>query len=73
MFKKPIYGSKIAPACAYCLHGSPAADNRMVLCKQRGVVSPYSSCRKFVYDPLMRTPRRQELPHFDPKDFSLDS
>ena len=26
MFRKPYYGSKIAPACAYCLHGAPAAD-----------------------------------------------
>ena len=40
MFKKPFYGSRIAPACAYCAHGSPAADSRMVLCRQRGVVSP---------------------------------
>ena len=67
MFKKPFYGSRIAPACAYC-----AADSRMVLCRQRGVVSPYYCCRKFVYDPLQRTPHRQELPRFDPSDFSLD-
>ena len=56
MFKKPMYGSKISPACAYCAHGSPAADNRMVLCKQRGVVSPYYCCKKFVYDPLIFPP-----------------
>lgn len=72
MFKKPIYGSKIAPACEYCLYGSPALDRKMVLCRHRGVVSPYYSCRKFRYDPLMRVPRRQELPKFDPKDFSLE-
>ena len=72
MFKKPFYGSRIAPACAYCAHGSPAADSRMVLCRQRGVVSPYYCCRKFVYDPLQRTPHRQELPRFEPSDFSLD-
>ena len=44
----------------------------MVFCRKRGVVSPYYSCRNFDYDPLMRVPRRQELPQFDPKDFSLD-
>ena len=59
MFKKPPYGTKISPACAYCTHGSPAADQKMVLCKNRGVVSPY-----FAY--------RQELPHYAPKDFSLE-
>lgn len=72
MFKKPYYGSKISPACAYCLHGSPAADQKMVFCKHRGVVSPYYACRKFCYDPLMRVPHRRELPQFDPKDFSLE-
>ena len=59
MFKKPPYGTKISPACAYCTHGSPAADQKMVLCKNRGVVSPYFACRKFRYDPLLRVPRRQ--------------
>ena len=54
MFKKPPDGTKISPACAYCTHGSPAADQKMVLCKNRGVVSPYFACRKFRYDPLLR-------------------
>lgn len=44
----------------------------MIYCRVRGVVSPYYSCRKFDYDPLMRVPRRQELPQFDPEDFTLD-
>jgi hypothetical protein len=70
-FQKKYYGSKIAPACAYCLHGCQAADPKMVLCRFRGVVSPYYTCRKFRYDPLMRVPHRQELPHFEAKDFSL--
>ena len=53
MFKKTYYGAHIAPACAYCLHGSTAADPKMILCKRKGVVSPYYCCRKFSYDPLM--------------------
>lgn len=57
MFKKTYYGAHIAPACAYCLHGSTAADPKMILCKRKGVVSPYYCCRKFSYDPLMRIPR----------------
>ena len=66
MFKKLYYGANIAPACAYCLHGSTAAD------PNKGVVSPYYCCRKFSYDPLMRVPRRQVLPELDPRDFTLD-
>lgn len=72
IWKKKLYGSKIAPSCSYCKYGSPAADGKMVFCRKRGIVSPYYSCRNFDYDPLMRVPRRQELPQFDPKDFSLD-
>ena len=63
MFKKTYYGANIAPACAYCLHGSTAADPKMILCKHKGVVSPYY---------LMRVPRRQVLPELDPRDFTLD-
>ena len=59
MFKKQYYGSKIAPACAYCLYGMPASDPKMVLCR-------------FCYDPLMRVPHRQVLPELDPKDFTLE-
>ncbi len=72
LFRKPLYGANIAPACAYCEHGTPAADGKMILCRRRGVVSPYYACRKFRYDPLQRVPRRQQLPDFDPRDFSLD-
>ena len=71
MFKKTWYGANIAPSCAYCRHGAPAADPKMVLCHHRGVVSPYFSCRKFRYDPLMRVPHRQVLPQLDPRDFTL--
>lgn len=75
MFKKKntICGSTISPACEYCEHGRRASDPRMVLCNRRGLVSPMYSCRKFVYDPLQRVPRRRpQLPSFTPEDFSLD-
>ena len=72
MFKKQYYGSKIAPACAYCLYGMPASDPKMVLCRLKGVVSPFSSCRRFCYAPLRRVPHRQVLPELDPKDFTLE-
>ncbi|MCI2047611.1 MAG: hypothetical protein LKJ90_07845 [Faecalibacterium sp.] len=72
-FRKPICGQTIAPACAYCVHGQPAVDPRMILCKKRGVVTPESHCRSYQYDPLLRIPKRQpKLPGFSPKDFSLE-
>ncbi len=45
---------------------------KMVLCKNRSVVSPYFASRKLQYDPLLRVPHRQDLPQYDPKDFSLE-
>ena len=45
----------------------------MVLCTKKGLVSTLYSCRKFLYDPLQRIPRRRpELPSFTAEDFSLD-
>ena len=74
MFRKqPVPGQNVAPACEYCEHGRRAADPRMILCQKRGVVSPYFHCKKFLYDPIQRVPRRQpRLPSFSPEDFRLD-
>ena len=70
--KKALFGGSIAPACEYCGHGRPATDQKMILCKKRGVVSPYYKCRRFLYDPLKRKPRqRPKLPAFSPEDFKL--
>ncbi|MBQ7859054.1 MAG: hypothetical protein IJ347_02815 [Faecalibacterium sp.] len=73
LFKKPIYGATIAPACEYCANGRRASDPRMILCERKGVVSPQYHCRKYQYDPLLRIPKRQpKLPSFTADDFSLD-
>lgn len=72
MFKKPPYGTKISPACAYCTHGSPAADQKMVLCKNRAWFRPILPAASSGMTRLLRVPHRQELPHYDPKDFSLE-
>ena len=74
MFRKPPYGSKISPACAYCAHGCPAADQKMVLCRNRGVVSPYFACRRFRYDPFKRIPvkaKAMDFTQYDDMDYSL--
>jgi hypothetical protein len=73
LFKRPICGETIPPACRYCAYGQFGTDPRMILCQKRGVVTPDFHCRKYQYDPLLRVPRRQpKLPSFSPEDFSLD-
>lgn len=73
MFKKrPLFGSRIEPACRYCHNARENADGRMILCPHQGVVAPYYACRRFRYDPLLRVPSRQPvLPKYDSSDFQL--
>ncbi len=72
MFRSKRFGSRIQPACEYCKHGEPASDGQMILCHNKGIVAPYFTCRKFIYDPLKRVPKRvHQLPQFSPEDFSL--
>lgn len=70
--KKYIFGENIEPACFYCLNGHQASDTAMILCTKTGPVSPTYKCKKFVYDPLKRIPKRQpKLPEFSPEDFEI--
>ena len=72
MFKTSLFRKDIAPRCSYCLHGNAKQDGSVVFCPRKGVVSPMSSCRKFVYAPTQREPlRQQKLPDFSDEDFSL--
>lgn len=67
-----MFSNDIPPACEYCEHGRRAADHIMILCKKRGPVSPHYSCRRFLYSPLRRVPkRRPKLPTFSAEDFEL--
>ncbi len=70
--KNTLFRGEISPACEYCEYGRKASDNVMILCIKKGMVSPRYSCRKFLYSPLKRVPRRQpKLPSFSPEDFKL--
>ena len=72
MANKHLFGNYIEPACTYCQFGRPAPDRVMVLCRKYGPVSPYFKCKKFVYSPLKRIPKRQpKLPAFSPEDFEI--
>ncbi len=69
---KNIFG-KPEPQCRYCEHGSAAAYSDSVVCKKAGgVMSPFSKCKKFKYDPLKREPSVITLnKDFDSSDFFL--
>ncbi|MEG1773786.1 MAG: hypothetical protein RR320_02910 [Oscillospiraceae bacterium] len=72
MFQKKLFDSHIEPACAYCALGEPTQDGEAILCERRGIVLPSYHCRKYVYDPLRRTPKLPpELARFDRSDFTL--
>lgn len=51
MFKKTYYGANIAPACAYCLHGSTAADPKMILCKHKALFRPTTAAANSAMTP----------------------
>ena len=44
--------------CEFCRYAAPIAISGDMLCEKRGVVGKEYSCRKFLYDPLKRVPRR---------------
>ena len=70
--KQTLFNEDLPPACEYCEHGRLGSDFKMILCKHRGVVSPYFRCKKFRYSPIRRTPKRlPKLPDFNPSDFSI--
>lgn len=48
----------IPKMCGCCRFASAIAGTEEMLCEHRGVVSQEYRCRKFVYDPLKRVPRR---------------
>jgi len=70
--KSELFGHNITPACDYCVLGKDTADGAMILCIQKGIVSPYYRCKKFVYSPIRRKPRElPKLPEVDPSSFRL--
>lgn len=72
MFKSKLFGNGIEPACLYCEHGAPTQDGAAILCRKTGVVTPEYHCRRFVYDPLKRQPKRAPpLTRHDPSEFEL--
>ena len=44
--------------CEFCRYAEPLSGTDDMLCTHKGVVGKEYSCRKFVYDPLKRVPRK---------------
>lgn len=66
------FSDEIPPACAYCRYGFPTKDAERYLCEKQGVVPPDYSCRRYVYCPLKRIPRRApKLKSYTREDFML--
>lgn len=74
LHKFTLFKSKIEPRCGYCSFSRPL-DAGQVICPKKGVMAQGSSCRKFIYDPMKRTPPRPIKTDFSAltdDDFSLD-
>ncbi|MBE6763347.1 MAG: hypothetical protein E7553_03195 [Ruminococcaceae bacterium] len=73
MAKKKLFGNRKEPCCGTCAHGKLSASGDTVLCVRGGALPLTHHCRRYVYDPLRRTPKRRPLPEaFDASAFSLD-
>ena len=56
--KKKLFGNNIKPSCKYCELGTAMGDDK-IQCSKFGVVKSYDSCKKFVYSPLKRIPKKE--------------
>ncbi len=67
-----LFGKNIQPACSYCQNGRAAPDKSMVLCSKYGPVFVHYSCKKYIYDPLKRIPKKPPaLAPYSKEDFEL--
>ncbi len=58
MKKKDRY--ELDKICAYCERATTLAGGEHVLCEKKGVVTEGYHCRKFIYDPTKRIPKRSK-------------
>lgn len=61
---------EITKCCAYCERSTQLANEEYVLCTKKGVVSQSYLCRRFLYDPMKRRPKKTPpLPVPDESEF----
>lgn len=58
MAKKKLFGNNIKPSCKYCELGT-AGEGDKIHCSKFGDMKSYDSCKKFVYSPLKRVPKKE--------------
>ena len=67
--KKKLFGNNIVPSCSYCAHSK--AEGETQFCDAHRTLKN-GKCRKFCYNPIMRTPRGMaDLPKFEKDDFAI--
>lgn len=48
---------EIEKICAYCEYSRDTHDSEYLVCSKKGIVHAMYKCRKFIYDPIKRSPR----------------
>ena len=65
-----LYGTRIDPNCEYCSHNT--TPELSPNCAGHCEIDENGKCKKFAYDPLLRTPKkRPPLAKFTKEDFKL--
>ena len=58
MAKKRLFGNNIKQSCKYCALGNPG-EGDVIKCSKYGDMKAYDSCKKYVYNPLKRIPKKE--------------
>jgi hypothetical protein len=68
-----LFRKKIEPSCSYCKRSS-VIDEQSMICIKKGIVAPWESCARFLYDPLKRippSPQKLQMRGIKQEDFIL--
>lgn len=70
--KQALFNEDQTPRCEYCKNGNLSPTGREVLCRAKGIVDLSYSCKKYVYDPLKRQPKKMSADTgYSAADFEL--
>ena len=50
--------NEIEKYCKFCENAKTLSDGDTMLCDRFGIVSASHKCRRFIYDPMKREPKR---------------
>lgn len=68
--KNKLFNKNIDCNCEYCDNFTDV--NGEYICKLNREINENGKCRKFIYNPLKRVPKRKpKLPEYDPNEFVL--